>query len=140
MKKSELKEVLRGVVKEVVTEEMYKVLPGIINESLTKALTQGSVSPVKQISAPKLNENVISNVSGLKVNRSAINNILQETAASGVRNQPTPGESALLNEGMVPVPRSASVGGVPTSALPSHLSKAFTRDYSEVLKRANEIR
>lgn len=128
MKKSELREAIR----EIVTEEMYKVLPGIIKESIKNVIRQGSSPVSKAPSVHRVNENVSSNIKGISVNRKALNEILSNTAQEGQRNQPSP-----LNEGMT-FSDPYGHNSVSANALPSHLTSAFTRNYSEVLKKANE--
>ncbi len=126
MKKSELKELFREVVQELVTEEMYKVLPKIIKETLSKSLSGSNAVNTAPKGAP-----VISNISGITVNKTALSETL-----NAMRNDPNIQKNQQLNEGKMAF--SDPYGNGAASSLPDHLSKAFTRNYSEVLKKAQE--
>ena len=127
--------VFKKLIREVIREELdYKF--SRLEKKLDEVVVKSNINNINEdrTQAPQTTDfkklmnggnTVQSNVSAPKTKSNVLNDLLQETAESG--------EWKNIN-------REAEVKSVTdnTQGLPDHLANALTKDYSQVLKKADE--
>ena len=127
--------IFKKLIREVVREELdYKF--SRLEKKLDEVVVKSNINNINEdrTQAPQTTDfkklmnggnKVQSNVSAPKTKSSVLNDLLQETAESG--------EWKSIN-------REAEVKSVTdnTQGLPDHLANALTKDYSQVLQKADE--
>ena len=131
MKLSIFKKLIRDVIREELDYKFSR-----LEKKLDEVVVKSNINNINEVKtqAPQSTDfkklmnggnTVQSNVSAPKTNSSVLNDLLQETAESG--------EWKSIN-------REAEVKSVTdnTQGLPDHLANALTKDYSQVLQKADE--
>ena len=121
--------IFKKLIREVIREELdYKL--SALEKKLDEVLVSSNSNSLVEDRAPQLTasptgKNPVSNIKVPMTKNSIINNILQETANAG--------EWKNIN-------KEAEVKSVvdDTQNLPDHLANAFTKDYSGIMKKAEE--
>jgi len=131
MKLSVFKKLIRDVIREELDykfSRLEKKLDEVVVKSNINNINEDRTQAPQTTDFKKLmngGNKVQSNVSAPKTKSSVLNDLLQETAESG--------EWKSIN-------REAEVKSVTdnTQGLPDHLANALTKDYSQVLQKADE--
>ena len=131
MKLSVFKKLIRDVIREELDykfSRLEKKLDEVVVKSNINNINEDRTQAPQSTDFKKLmngDNKVQSNVSAPKTKSSVLNDLLQETAESG--------EWKSIN-------REAEVKSVTdnTQGLPDHLANALTKDYSQVLQKADE--
>ena len=131
MKLSVFKKLIREVIREELDykfSRLEKKLDEVVVKSNINNINENRTQAPQTTDFKKLmngDNKVQSNVSAPKTNSSVLNDLLQETAESGEwKNINKEAETKSVKDN--------------TQGLPDHLANALTKDYSQVIKKADE--
>ena len=133
MKKNELIKLIRSAVRAELNESLPKMLSELIKtESVTDAVDD-PVELTKSVLNNTLQENTKSSLPTKRYSRNeALNKVLNETVGGIPAEAPRVGESSTMTD--------LSGNQVNVESLPDHVSKALTRNYSDVVKLVDQKR